>query len=153
MKRFQHMTWFAVLASGVAAPALADPCQLSIDANDLMQFSQRQLEAPASCNEIELTLHHVGKLAANVMGHNWVLTRARDATAVANLGASAGLQHDFLPASDPRVIAATKVVGGGQSTVVRFSAANLKPEEEYAYFCSAPGHIANMKGRFVLKKS
>src|SRR4051812_21666405 len=117
MTRFQHVTLFALLASGAAVPAFADPCQLSIDANDLMQFSQRQLEAPASCSEIELTLHHVGKLTANVMGHNWVLTRARDATAVANLGAGAGLQHDFLPASDARVIAATKVIGGGQSAV------------------------------------
>lgn len=141
----------ALLACGAAAPALADPCQISIDANDLMQYSQKQLEVPASCGEIELTLNHTGKLAAGVMGHNWVLTRARDATAVANSGASAGLQKDFLPANEPRVLAATKIIGGGQSTSVRFSTAGMKPEEDYTYFCSAPGHIAVMKGRFVLK--
>ena len=142
----------ALLASGAAVPAFADSCKLSIDANDLMQYSQRQLEAPASCSDIELTLRHVGKLAANVMGHNWVLTRGRDATAVANQGAAAGLPHDFLPAKDGRIIAATKIIGGGEATTTTFSTSGMKPEEDYVYFCSAPGHIAVMKGKFILKR-
>jgi azurin len=141
-----------VLSPGLATAAQAEPCQLSIDANDNMQFSTRQLEAPASCPEVTLTLHHVGKLAANVMGHNWVLTRSRDANAVSNLGPAAGLQHDYLPSSDARVIAATKIIGGGQTVTISFSTTGLKPEEDYTFFCSAPGHIALMKGKFLLKK-
>jgi azurin len=142
---------FVVLGLGIAAAAQADPCQLAIDSNDLMQFSVRQLEAPASCAQVTVTLHHVGKLAANVMGHNWVLTRSRDATAVANMGPAAGLQKDYLPTGDARIIAATKLIGGGQTATVTFSTSGLKPEEDYTYFCSAPGHIAVMKGRFTLK--
>lgn len=151
MKRLQ-LPMLMLLGCGVTVAAQAEPCQLSIDANDAMQFSTRQLEAPASCAEVTLTLHHVGKLAAGVMGHNWVLARARDASALANLGQAAGQQHDYLPAGDARVIAATKVIGGGQVATITFSTAGLKPEEDYAYFCSAPGHIAVMKGKFLLKK-
>jgi azurin len=141
-----------VLGLSVTAAAQADPCQLAIDASDLMQFSVRQLEVPTSCAQVTVTLHHVGKLGANVMGHNWVLTRTRDAAAVANMGPAAGLQKDYLPAGDARVIAATQLIGGGQSATVSFSTAGLKPEEDYTYFCSAPGHIAVMKGKFMLKK-
>ena len=141
-----------VIMAGAAAPALADECQLSIESNDLMQYSARQLTAPASCRQVEVTLHHVGKQSLEVMGHNWVLTRAKDANAIANLGMSAGIRNNYLPPGDTRVIAATKLVGGGESATVKFGTAALKPGEDYTFFCSAPGHIAVMKGRFALLK-
>jgi len=142
---------FVLMTLCGTAPALADACHIDIDANDQMQFSQRELAAPAACTEVELTLHHTGKLPAAVMGHNWVLTRSKDATAVATLGAAAGLPHDYLPVGDARIIGATRLVGGGQSASVKFNTTGLKPGEDYTYFCSAPGHIAVMKGRFILK--
>lgn len=152
MNNFHRSCAVLVLLAGASAPVLADDCKLSIDANDAMQFSTRQLTVPASCAEVELTLHQVGKQPRAVMGHNWVLTRARDATSVANLGMAAGLEKGYLPAGDARVIAATRLVGGGESDSVKFSTANLKPEDEYTFFCSAPGHIAMMKGRFTVRK-
>jgi azurin len=141
-----------MLMACAAAPALANECQLSIESNDLMQYSARQLTAPASCPEVEVTLHHVGKQAIDVMGHNWVLTRSRDANAIANLGMSAGIKNNYLPQGDARVIAATRLVGGGESATVKFDTAALRPDEDYTFFCSAPGHIAVMKGKFALRK-
>lgn len=142
-----------LVAAAAAAPAVADECSLSVNANDMMQFSPQQLSAPASCQQVQVTLHHVGKQPVAVMGHNWVLTRTKDAAAIAALGTSAGLQHDYLPpAKDARIIAATKLVGGGQSATVKFSTDGLVPGESYQFFCSAPGHITTMKGRFSLKK-
>ena len=152
MGRKVRICVLVAIMAGAAAPVLANECQLSIESNDLMQYSVRQLTAPASCPEVEVTLHHVGKQTLEVMGHNWVLTRTKDANTIANLGMSAGIRNNYLPRGDARVIAATKLVGGGDSATVKFGTAALKPGEDYTFFCSAPGHIAVMQGKFALRK-
>ncbi len=83
------------------------------------------------------------------MGHNWVLTKTTDMTALANEAAKAGLDKDYLPPGDKRVIAHTKVIGGGQSTSVKFSTSTLTKGGDYTFFCSFPGHYGLMKGKFV----
>ena len=44
----------------------ADVCRLAVEANDQIQFSQRKLEVGADCEEVVLTLRHVGRLPAQV---------------------------------------------------------------------------------------
>ena len=51
----------------------ADPCKVSIEANDNMQFNTREIAVPNTCDAVEVTLRHSGKLGAKVMGHDWVL--------------------------------------------------------------------------------
>ena len=150
-------TWplssLAVLGLLSLSPVVyADGCALSIDANDAMQYSVKHLEVPASCTDVTLTLHHIGKLPVKAMGHNWVLTRKADAAAVASAGAAAGAAQEYLPSGDARVIAATKRIGGGESASVTFSTAALKASEDYSYFCSFPGHASMMKGTLTLAK-
>jgi azurin len=84
------------------------------------------------------------------MGHDWVLTKTADVASVANAGMNAGLVNNYQKPGDSRIVAATKVIGGGESTTVRFSTARLDAGVSYSYFCSAPGHFSIMKGRFVL---
>ena len=62
---------------------------LEIDGNDMMKFDKSELKVADSCTEVELTLKHSGKLPATAMGHNWVLTKTGDLTAVANAGMTA----------------------------------------------------------------
>ena len=133
-----------VAGSGTAA---ADPCSVAIEANDMLQYSTHALAVPASCRVIELTLHHTGKQPARVMGHNWVLTRDADMTAVVRAGMNAGFSRNYQPEGDPRIIAATPIVGGGGSTTVRIDTSRLTPGASYTYFCSTPGHAVAMKGR------
>jgi azurin len=130
------------------AVAYADPCKIAIESNDLMQFSANEITVPASCTEVELTLRHSGKLPARVMGHDWVLARDSDVSAIVNAGLAAGAVRGYLPESDQRIIAATKVVGGGESTTIRFSTAGLVQGTRYAFFCTSPGHSAMMHGKF-----
>ena len=132
-----------------AAVAQADPCQLTIESNDLMQFSARELAVPPECSQVQLTLHNAGRMPARVMGHDWVLARDGDMAAIVNAGLAAGFEHGFVPAGDPRVIAATHLIGGGESTTVEFSTAALVPGERYSFFCTSPGHSAVMRGRFL----
>lgn len=140
---------FLALAS-LAAPAYAADCHLAVEANDLMQFNQKSLEVPSNCTEVELTLKHVGHQNAQVMGHNWVLARASDLMAVAIAGQNAGRGKNFQAPGDKRILAATSIVGGGETTQVTFSAASLKAGETYAFFCTTPGHSAIMRGSLVL---
>jgi azurin len=138
----------AALLSGAPAHAADKLCKLSIGANDLMQYDKKVLSAEADCTQIEVTLTHTGHLPAAAMGHNWVLVKAADLDAVANTGISAGLGNNYLQPGDPRVIAATAIVGGGTSTTVTFPATRLKPGEKYMFLCTFPGHNALMRGEF-----
>lgn len=136
----------ALLASG---QALANDCELTVEATDTMQFNAKELSVPASCKEVKLTLKHVGNLPVNVMGHNWVLTKTTDVSGVANAGIAQGLAKNYLPENDNRILAATKVVGGGASTSISFDVSALKGQD-LTFFCSFPGHSAIMKGKFVV---
>ena len=142
-------TFFAMGLFLVAKLACADVCQLNIDASDQMRFEQQSLQVDAKCTEVEVTLRHTGKMPANVMGHDWVLAKTADVAAVANAGMGAGLVNNFLKPGDSRVVAATKIIGGGESSTVKFSTSVLDAGTSYSYFCSAPGHYSIMKGRFV----
>jgi azurin len=136
-----------LLAAGTVA--YADPCKLSIESNDMMQFNVHELAVPADCAEVEVTLHHSGKLGATVMGHDWVLAKESDVSGVVNAGLAAGAARGYLPPGDARIIAATKVVGGGESATVKFSTSALAPGARYAFFCTSPGHSTLMKGKFL----
>jgi azurin len=144
----RNATAAALLLAALAAPrfAHADPCQLEINGNDQMQYDKQVLTVPASCTEVTVTLHHVGKLPREAMGHNWVLVNGADVEAVANGGMGAGLANDYVAAGDKRVLAHTKVIGGGQTTSVTFPTSILKAGGNYRYLCSFPGHHALMHG-------
>ena len=133
----------------VSRLAAADVCKLAISATDQMRFEQQTLQVDAQCTDVEVTLHNSGKLPANIMGHDWVLTKTADMASVANAGMGAGLVNNYQKPGDKRIVAATPIIGGGESSTVRFSTAQLDAGASYSYFCSAPGHFSIMKGRFV----
>jgi azurin len=131
-----------------APAAAADACKLEITGNDQMQYDKKELEVPASCKQVTLTIHHAGQLPAAAMGHNWVLVNTPDLTAVANGGMGAGLANNYVAADDKKVLAHTKIVGGGQSDTITFSTASLKAGGDYSFLCTFPGHNALMRGKF-----
>lgn len=143
----------ALMLFSVLGAARAAECERSIEANDLMQFDQRQLSVPSDCTSVTITLRHAGSEPIVVMGHDWVLAKTADVAALAEAGQRAGLTHNFQPSNDPRIIAATRVVGGGESATVRFSTADLLPGGDYTFFCTYPGHFGFMRGAFVFGAS
>lgn len=138
------------LLSLPAAPVWAAECSVDIDSTDQMTYSTNAIEVGKSCPQFTVNLKHVGQLPKNVMGHNWVLTRQADMMDVANEGAAAGLDNDYLKADDARILAHTKLIGGGESASVTFDVAQLQASEQYQFFCSFPGHAALMKGTVTL---
>jgi azurin len=126
-------------------------CTLNIEGNDLMKFNVTEMKVAADCTEVEVVLKHTGKLPVATMGHNWVLTKTADVAPVANAGVTAGLAKDYLPAGDARIIVHTKMVGGGESTSVKFPTSKLTKGGDYSFFCSFPGHYGLMKGKLIFQ--
>lgn len=141
-----------LLAALFAAPTFAATCDVEIEGNDAMQFNKSSIAVPASCKQFTVKLKHVGKLPKTAMGHNWVLSKAADAQGVATDGIGAGVEKAYVKPGDARVIAHTKVIGGGEADAVSFDVAKLKAGESYAFFCSFPGHSSLMKGTLALAK-
>lgn len=139
-----------VTAATMAAPAAANDCEIVVVSNDMMQFDKKAITVSKTCKEFKVTLKHSGKLPKAAMGHNWVLTKASDARAVASEGMAAGVDNSYVKPGDARVIALTDVIGGGESTSVTFPVSKLAAGEQYKFFCSFPGHIGLMIGDLTL---
>jgi azurin len=128
-------------------------CQQLLDygrGDDAMQFSTTSIEVPKTCKQFTVTLKHTGKLPKTAMGHNWALTRADDQAGVLADGSSAGLASNYVKPKDSRVIAHTRIIGGGETDTTTFKVAALKAGQPYVFFCSFPGHAALMKGTLSL---
>ena len=124
------------------------PLELTLEATDAMQFTKKELKAKAG-QTVKLTLKHTGKLAKAAMGHNFVLLA--QGTDVAGFGQKAAQARDteYIPKSEAsKIIAHTKLIGGGESTSIEFKAPK---KGTYIYICSFPGHSAFMKGDFIVE--
>ncbi len=136
-----------LLASSSAFAA----CSVDVDGNDAMQFNVKAIEIPSTCKDFTINVTHSGKMARNVMGHNVVITKTADMQGVANDGATAGLDKEYVKPDDARVIAHSKVIGAGEKTSVTFATSKLAADGKYSFFCSFPGHWALMKGTIAVK--
>lgn len=82
--------------------------------------------------------------AAQGLQHNWVLVRGgEEVAAQVDEAATTAGAPDYLPAGDPNVIAATKMLDAGGSEAVTFTV----EAGTYTYLCTFPGHYtAGMHG-------
>ncbi len=135
----------------LAPSAFAATCSASIEGSDAMKFNVANIDVSKSCKTFTINLKHTGKLAKNVMGHNVVVALTSNMAGIDSDGIKAGLASDYIKAGDARVIAHSKVVGGGESTSISFPVAKLSGTAPYSFFCSFPGHSAIMKGTITLK--
>ncbi|MGV8931063.1 MAG: azurin [Luteimonas sp.] len=140
-------------ALSVLAPCAfaAATCSTSIEGSDAMKFNVANIDISKSCKTFTIKLKHSGKMAKNVMGHNVVIGLTSNIAAIDKDGMKAGLASDYIKAGDARVVAHSKVVGGGESTSISIPVAKLSGAAPYSFFCSFPGHSSLMKGTITLK--
>ena len=131
--------------------AIANDCTVEVEAGDALSFSTPKIEIPASCANATINFKHTGRLPAAAMGHSWVVAKTADLQPIQNDGNVAGAAGGYLKADDPRVIAATAIIGGGESTSVTFATAGLNAGDAYSFFCTVMSHSVVMKGTFALK--
>ncbi|WP_248745281.1 azurin [Pseudomonas sp. MWU12-2037] len=140
------------LASG---QLLAAECKVDVDSTDQMSFKlpndAKEISIDKSCKNFTVNLSHAGSLPKNVMGHNWVLSKASDMAGIAADGMGAGIDKNYLKDGDTRIIAHTKIIGAGEKDSVTFDVSKLIAGEDYEFFCSFPGHNSIMKGKLAVK--
>ncbi len=149
MKRYIAIFGLALL--GAVGTAQAQNCTISLEGNDRMQFNEKAVSVSASCANITVELKHTGSLPVAAMGHNVVITETGDYMPVAQDGVKAGLDNDYVPADDSRVIAHTDMIGGGETTTVTFPGDKLSAGGDYSFFCSFPGHWTMMVGKVIVE--
>ncbi|MCP1728380.1 azurin [Natronospira proteinivora] len=145
MKRSIIITLTGLALLGFATHASADNCSITVDSDDNMQFDTDEITIDRSCDSIELTLTHSGEMPVTAMGHNIVFTTADDLEDLAE-DAMAASDDDYVPAGDDRVIAATDLIGGGESTTLELDPGLFEEGGDYRFFCSFPGHWNAMQG-------
>lgn len=130
-------------------PAIVADCATTIESDDAMQYNADAIAVPASCTQFTITLKHAGTMAVNVMGHNLVVAKAADMAGIAADGMAVAPKH--VKPDDARVIAHTKMLGGGESASVTFDVAKLKDGGPFTFFCSFPGHLSLMQGSLAVQ--
>lgn len=148
MKHLIPLAALALLGSGAA---FAQNCSIDLDSTDQMKFDKSEVTVSSGCKDITINLHHSGKLPVAAMGHNVVITATGDYKAVAQDGVKAGVAGNYVSDDDARVIAHTKLIGGGESVSVTFPGSKLTAGGDYTFFCSFPGHWTVMVGKLVVE--
>ena len=145
----KHLLASTLLAAPLFLSAQAHAaaaCDTSIEVTEAMAYTVKAIDVPKTCKTFTVNLKAQGTMAKTVMGHNIVITKEADKEAVTTDGGTAGAASNYVKAKDARVVAATTVIGGGESTSVKFKVKKLSAKEKYVFFCSFPGHGAIMKG-------
>ncbi|MXV38904.1 Azurin [Flavobacteriaceae bacterium Ap0902] len=120
---------------------------LEIGGTDAMKYTKDELRVPAG-STVTLTFHHEGKMPIETMGHNWVLLKPGTDIPNFAMDAMKEVDNNYLPQDTTKFIAATKMIGGGESTTITFEA----PEAgTYDFICTFPGHYGSMHGKFIVE--
>ncbi len=135
-------------ATDASAQAGKPAKALVLNANDAMQFDKKEFKVKAG-QKVKLTLKHTGKFAKNAMGHNFVLLKpGTDLQAFASK-ANMASSTEYIPKSEAAsIVAHTKLIGGGESDTIEFTAPK---KGTYTYICSFPGHYGIMQGKFIVE--
>lgn len=115
--------------------------------SDQMKYNLSEIKVNAG-DKVELVLEHIGKMSVETMGHNFVLLK--QGTNLQEFGAEAVefKDNDYIPEETDAVIVHTKMLGGGEKTTITFDA---PAKGTYDFICSFPGHLALMKGKFIVE--
>lgn len=132
-----------------AADAAAGNCAVTVESNDAMQFNTKDIQVSKACPEFTITLKHVGTQPKASMGHNIVIAKTEDMDGVFKDGVAAGPDADYVKAGDERVVAHTKLIGGGEEATLTVDPKKLA-DGSYKFACTFPGHAALMNGTVTL---
>ena len=137
-------------ATASAPAAASGECSFELSGNDAMQFSSKEIAIPASCQQFTVRFKHAGSMPKASMGHNVVIAKTSDLNGVIKDGMKAGPAADYAKAGDERVLAKTKLLGGGESDSLTLDVAAIKAAP-YSFVCTFPGHTGSMRGSIVIK--
>jgi azurin len=134
----------ASTAADQSAPPQSEAELISISAEGNRILFDTETITVSTGIEVTLTMSS----SANTNAHNWVLIKAdADKIDVAAAGLKAGQANDFVEPGDPRVIAYTASIFGGDSAQVTFTTPAVGT---YTFVRTVPGHDRQMFGKFIV---
>jgi azurin len=140
-----------ILTALVAAPfALAEDVKLELTGNDQMQFSVKALEVTEG-QKVTLSFKHIGQLPVVAMGHNVVILKPGTELPAFAAKCAPAKDQGYIPQDEESkalIIAHTKMLGGGESDEITFTA---PAPGAYPFLCTFPGHFAIMQGVLTVK--
>ncbi|WP_162622870.1 plastocyanin/azurin family copper-binding protein [Salinisphaera orenii] len=128
----------------------AEQRTIKVVAKNNLRFSKEHITA-APGETITIELVNNSRLPASAMSHNWILLQQSiDAGAFNSAAQSAGGPDYYPTRRADDVIAHTRMISGGQSDTITFTAPDKTGD--YPYICTFPGHFrSGMKGTLTVK--
>ena len=130
--------------------AIAEDAKIEITANDQMQYNIKAFEVTEG-QKVVLSFKHIGQLPAAAMGHNVVILKAGTVIPAFASKCAPAKDTQYIPTDEESaklIITHTKMLGGGESDLVTFTA---PAAGSYPFICSFPGHFAIMQGVMTVK--
>lgn len=140
----------SLLSVALCQFASAEDAKVEITGNDQMQYSIKAFEVTEG-QKVELTFKHIGQLPAVAMGHNVVILKTGTAVPAFATKCAPAKDTGYIPQdeeSKAMMIAHTKLIGGGESDTITFTA---PAAGDYPFVCTFPGHFAIMQGVMTVK--
>ncbi|MFD2255173.1 plastocyanin/azurin family copper-binding protein [Luteolibacter algae] len=139
-----------LLSAVICQFASAEDAKVEITGNDQMQFSTKAFEVTEG-QKVVLTFKHIGQLPAVAMGHNVVILKPDTQIPAFAAKCAPAKDNGYIPEdaeSKEQMVAHTKLIGGGESDEITFTA---PAAGDYPFICSFPGHFAIMQGVMTVK--
>jgi azurin len=122
---------------------------IEIQVGDNMRFTPARIDARPG-EQLRVVLKGVGTMPKTAMAHNFVLLKkGADPKGFADKSAAARATDFIAPSVKDEVLAATTLVGPGETAEVTFAAP--AKAGEYTFICSFTGHfVVGMRGTLVV---
>lgn len=122
--------------------------EFNLTANDEMKFNLKNMVVKEG-DLVKVKFTNVGKMAKNVMGHNFVLLKPNVDPAQFATKALSFKENDYIPEDEiENIIIHSKLLGPGEEVIVEFTAPS---KGIYKYICSFPGHYISMQGSLIVR--
>ncbi|MDP4625010.1 MAG: plastocyanin/azurin family copper-binding protein [Akkermansiaceae bacterium] len=141
---------FSMLSAAICQFATAADVTVEITGNDQMQFNIKAFEVTEG-DKVKISFKHIGQLPVVAMGHNVVIVKPGTELPMFSMKCGTAKDNSYIPEdaeSKALIVAHTKLLGGGESDTITFTA---PAAGEYPYLCSFPGHFAIMQGVMTVK--
>ncbi|MEY3394811.1 MAG: azurin [Verrucomicrobiota bacterium] len=140
----------SLVSAALFQVVMAAEGKIEITGNDQMQYNIKAFEVKEG-QKVVLSFKHIGQLPAAAMGHNVVILKPGTVIPAFAQKCAPARDTQFIPAdeeSKKQIIAHTKMLGGGESDEITFTA---PAPGDYPFICSFPGHFAIMQGVMTVK--
>ncbi len=139
-----------LFTAGCAKPPSAPPKTVQVTGDDKMKYDLTAFEVKPG-QQVTITLTNVGTAPKASMGHNLIVLKQNvNVPKFLDEGSMHAAKNYIAPEFAKDVIAATKLLGPGESDTITFTAPFVPGD--YVFLCAFPGHYAGgMHGLMTVK--